>query len=76
MKVISREWHKTPVMIYTRFKSRGAHRCDEQWNTRGTRVYTGSDLHEDRNPTPCVRQLYYDCLGRDPIYPSFYRIRG
>jgi hypothetical protein len=20
--------------------------------------------------------VYYDCLGRDPIYPSFYRLRG
>jgi hypothetical protein len=24
----------------------------------------------------CVRQLYYDCLSQDSIYPSFYRIRG
>jgi hypothetical protein len=23
-----------------------------------------------------VRRLYYDSLGRDPLYPSFYRLRG
>jgi hypothetical protein len=40
------------------------------------RVYIGSDLHEDKNPTSCVRQLYYDCLGRDPLYPSFNRLSG
>ena len=22
----------------------------------------------------CVRRLYYDCLGRAPLYPSFYRL--
>jgi hypothetical protein len=24
----------------------------------------------------CVRWLYYDCLGQDPFYPSFYRLGG
>jgi hypothetical protein len=40
------------------------------------RVYTGSELHEDKNPTSCVRRLYYDSLSRDPLYPSFYRLGG
>jgi hypothetical protein len=40
------------------------------------RVYIGSGLHEDKNPTSYVCQLYYDCLGRDPLYPSFYRLSG
>jgi hypothetical protein len=60
----------------TRFDSRDAHGCGEQWNARDTRVYTGSSLHEDKNSMYCVCQLYYDCLGRDPLYPSFYRLRG
>jgi hypothetical protein len=60
----------------TRFKSRGAHGRGEQWNIRDTMVYTGSGIREDKNPTPCVRQLYYDCFRQDPLYPSFYRIRG
>jgi hypothetical protein len=58
----------------TRFESRGAHGCGEQWNKRDTRVYTGPGIHEDKNPMSYVRQLYYDCLGRDPLYPSFYRL--
>jgi hypothetical protein len=33
-------------------------------------------LREDKNPMSCVHQLYYDCLGRDPLYPSFYRLKG
>jgi hypothetical protein len=47
----------------TRFESRGAHGRGEQWNTRDMRVYTGLDLCEDKNPTSCVRRMYYDCLG-------------
>jgi hypothetical protein len=31
----------------TRFESRGAHGCEEQWHTRDTRVYTGSGLRGD-----------------------------
>jgi hypothetical protein len=54
-----------------RFESRGAHGCDEHWNARDTRVYTGSGLPEDNSPTSCVRRLYYDCLGRDPSTPPF-----
>jgi hypothetical protein len=38
-------------------------------------VYTGSGLPEDNNPTSCVCRLYYDCLGRDPFYPSFYMLK-
>jgi hypothetical protein len=60
----------------TIFESRGAHERGEQWNARDTRVYTGLDLHEDKNPTSYVHQLYYDSLGRDPLYLSFYRLRG
>jgi hypothetical protein len=60
----------------TRFESRGAHGCDEQWNTRETRVYIGSVLPEDNSHTSYERRLYYDCLGRDPLYPSFYMLRG
>jgi hypothetical protein len=60
----------------TRFESRGAHGCDEQWNARDTRINIGSGLPEDDSPTSCVHQLYYDCLGRDPLFPSFYKIRG
>jgi hypothetical protein len=60
----------------TRFESSGAHGCGEQWNARDTRAYTGLSLCEDKNPASCVRQLYYDCLGQEPLYPSFYRIRG
>jgi hypothetical protein len=40
------------------------------------RVDTGSGLPEDNNPTSYGHQLYYDYLGRDPHYPSFYRLRG
>jgi hypothetical protein len=47
----------------TRIESRGAHGYEEQWNTRDTRVYTGSTFCEEKNPMSCVRQLYYDCLG-------------
>jgi hypothetical protein len=39
-------------------------------------VYTGLGLREDKNPMSCVRRLSYDCLGRDPFYPSFYRPKG
>jgi hypothetical protein len=59
----------------TRFESRGAYGCDEQWNTRDTMVYTGSDLPKDNSYMSCVCWLYYDCLGRDPLYPSFYMLR-
>jgi hypothetical protein len=38
----------------TRFESRGDHGCKEQWQTKGTRVYTGSCLSEDKNPTSSV----------------------
>jgi hypothetical protein len=40
----------------TRFESRGAHRCEVLWHARDTRVYTGLGLHEDNDPTSCVRQ--------------------
>jgi hypothetical protein len=68
----------TSVVLWfmTRFESSGTHGCDEQWNMRDMRVYIGSGLLEDNSPTSCVPQLYYDCLGRDPLYPSFYRLRG
>jgi hypothetical protein len=59
----------------TRFESRGAHGCGEQWNIRDMRVYTGSGPPEDNNPTSCVRRLYYDCLGRNPLYLSFCWLR-
>jgi hypothetical protein len=60
----------------TRFESRGAHGCDEQWNVRDMRVYIGPGLPKDNRPTSYVRRLYYDCLRQDPIYPSFYRLGG
>jgi hypothetical protein len=60
----------------TRFESRGAHGCDEQWNARDTGVYTGLVLPEDNTRTSCVRRLYYNFLGRDPLYPSFYKLGG
>jgi hypothetical protein len=60
----------------TRFESRGAHGCDEQWNARDMRVYTDSGLPENNSLTSCMRRLYYDWLGRDPLYPSFYRLGG
>jgi hypothetical protein len=47
----------------TRFESRGAHGCGEQWNARDMRVYIGSGLREFKNLTSYVRQFYYDCLG-------------
>jgi hypothetical protein len=40
----------------TRFESRGALGWEEQWHARGTRVYIGSGLPEDKNPTSCVRR--------------------
>jgi hypothetical protein len=40
------------------------------------RVYIGSGLREDKKSTFCVHRLYYDCLDRNPLYPSFYRRRG
>jgi hypothetical protein len=58
----------------TRFEGRGAHGCGEQWNARDMRVYTDSGLREDKTPTSYVCWLYYDCLGRDPLYPSFYKL--
>jgi hypothetical protein len=60
----------------TRFESKGAHGCKENGNARNTRVYIGSGLCEYKNPTSYVRRLYYNCLGRDTIYPSFYRLGG
>jgi hypothetical protein len=37
----------------------------------------------DRFGPPCGQEPYilcasvdYDCLGRDPLYPSFYRFKG
>jgi hypothetical protein len=30
------------------------------------------NLPKDNSLTYYVRQLYYDCLGRYPLYPSFY----
>jgi hypothetical protein len=47
-------------LFLSRLESRVAHGCGEQWHTR---VYTGLGLGEDKNPTSCVRQLYYDSLG-------------
>jgi hypothetical protein len=68
---------RMPVSWFvTRFESTGAHRCDEQWNMRNMRVYTGLGLPEDNSPMSCVHRLYYDCLGRDPLYPYFYMPRG
>jgi hypothetical protein len=78
------EWRQSRMCVFhnwwvswfmTRFASRRAHGCDEQWNARDTRVYIGSSLSEDNSPTSCVHRLYYDCLGRYPLYPSFYRLR-
>jgi hypothetical protein len=43
---------------------------------KGHKGLYGSELHEDKNPTFCVRRSYYDCLGGDPLYPSFYKLRG
>jgi hypothetical protein len=60
----------------TIFETRGAHGCHEQWNALDMRVYIGSGPSEDNSPTYCVRWLYYVCLGRDPIKPSFYRLTG
>jgi hypothetical protein len=56
-------WGIVVLWFLTRFESRGAHGCGGQWNTRDTRVYIGLDLREDKNPTSCVHQLYYDSLG-------------
>jgi hypothetical protein len=64
------------MRFMTRFERRGAHGCVGQWNARDVRVYIGSGLHEDKNTTSCMRQLYYDCLDREPRYLSFYRLRG
>jgi hypothetical protein len=71
------EKKKEDVLCFmTRFKSRRAHGRGEQWNARDTRFYTGSVLYEDKNPIFCVRQLYYDSLDCDHLYPSFYKLRG
>jgi hypothetical protein len=43
--------------LMTRFESRGAHECGEQWNARKMRVYKGSGLCEDKNPSSSVRRL-------------------
>jgi hypothetical protein len=68
----------TPSVLWfmTRFESRDAHGCGEQWNARDMRIYTSSSLREDKNPTSCIHQLYYDCFSRDPLYPSFCGIGG
>jgi hypothetical protein len=44
------------MVFMTGFESRGAHGCKKQWYAMDTRVYTGSGLREDKNPTSCVRQ--------------------
>jgi hypothetical protein len=59
----------------TKFENRGAHECDEQWNVRDMRVYTSLGLPKDNSPMSYVRRLHY-CLGQDPLYPFFYRLRG
>jgi hypothetical protein len=55
----------------TRFESTGAHECDEQWNARDTRVYTGSGILADKNHTSCVRQcimiIWIDTLSTPPF---------
>jgi hypothetical protein len=63
-------------LFMNRFESRGVHGCGEQWNARDMRVHIVLGLHEDKNPTSYVHWLYYDFLGWDPLYPSFYRLRG
>jgi hypothetical protein len=55
----------------TRFESRGAQRCGEQWNTRGMRVYTGSGLHEDKTLHPvcvdCIMIAWVDTPSTPPF---------
>jgi hypothetical protein len=43
-------------------------------NTRDTRVYTSSGLHEDKDPMSCVQWCIVIQWVETP-YPSFYRLR-
>jgi hypothetical protein len=55
----------------TRFESRGAHGCREQWHGRDMMVYTGLSLHEDKNPASCVRWCIIIYWVKTPSIPSF-----
>jgi hypothetical protein len=54
----------------------GAHECEEQWRARNMRVYTGLSLREEKKPYIMCVSIYYDSLGYDPLYPSFYSLGG
>jgi hypothetical protein len=40
------------------------------------KVYIGSNLRKDKNPTSYVPQCIMICWVETPLYPSFYRLRG
>jgi hypothetical protein len=53
------------------FESRGAHGCEEQWNTRDTRVWTCSGLLADKNPTSYMRQCIMIAWAETHSTPLF-----
>jgi hypothetical protein len=55
----------------TKFESRGAHRCGEQWYARDKRVYTGSGLREDKNPKSYVCRCIMIRQDETPSTPPF-----
>jgi hypothetical protein len=58
------------------FERGGAHGSDEQWDARDTRVQTGLGLLVDNNRTFSVCWCMMITWVRDPLYPSFYSLRG
>jgi hypothetical protein len=60
----------------TRFKSRGAHGCEEQWHVRDIRVYTGSGLYEDKNPTSFMCRCILISWDETPSTPPFIGLGG
>jgi hypothetical protein len=59
------------MVFMMRFESRGAHECEEQWYARDTRVYIGSGLRGDKNPTSYVCWCIMIHWIKTPSTPPF-----
>jgi hypothetical protein len=54
----------------TRFESKSAHGCGEQWNVRDMMVYTGYELHEDKTLCPvCINFIMIAWIETPPTPP-------
>jgi hypothetical protein len=60
----------------TSIKSRGAHGCGEQWQHKGHKVFRQVQTSMRIITLHPMIMVYYESLGWDPLYPSFYMPRG